>query len=115
MRVHHIALRTTDLPALERFYTGVLGFVVRARQGEHSVWLEDGGAILMLERARPGEPGIPPGSMDLVAFAVEAKDLPAYGERLAAAGVAKEGETAFTVYFRDPDGRRVGLSHYPIH
>jgi hypothetical protein len=32
--------------------------------------------------------------------------------RLAAAGVAVEAQTEFTLYFRDPDGRRVALSAY---
>jgi HSP20 family molecular chaperone IbpA len=33
--------------------------------------------------------------------------------RLTDAGHPIEGETAFTLYVRDPDGTRVGLSHYP--
>ena len=34
-------------------------------------------------------------------------------DRLREAGVAIEDRTAFTLYVRDPDGRRVGLSSYP--
>ena len=33
---------------------------------------------------------------------------------LARAGVAVEAATEFTLYVRDPDGRRVGLSSYPL-
>ena len=33
--------------------------------------------------------------------------------RLASSGIAIEARTEFTLYFRDPDGRRIGLSHYP--
>jgi catechol 2,3-dioxygenase-like lactoylglutathione lyase family enzyme len=110
MRVHHIAFRTADVARLEAFYTGVLGFTVARRQGDYSVWLDAGGALLMLERAEPGEPPVPHGSMELVAFAAP----PEHEARLAAAGIAIEARTAFTVYFRDPDGRRIALSHYPL-
>jgi catechol 2,3-dioxygenase-like lactoylglutathione lyase family enzyme len=110
MRVHHIAFRTADLARLEVFYVDVLGFTVSRRQADYSVWLDAGGALLMLERAEAGEPEVPPGSMELVAFAA----APGDEAKLAAAGVPIEARTAFTVYFRDPDGRRIALSHYPL-
>lgn len=112
MRVHHLAFRTRDLATLERFYTDALGLSVTRRDGERSVWLRTGGAILMIERADDAEPSIAPGAMDLVAFAIEANDVDRWRRVLAANGIAVEGETAFTLYFRDPDGRRIGLSHY---
>jgi glyoxylase I family protein len=106
VRIHHVALRTTDLPRLERFYGDVLGFaVLRRDEARGSVWLEAGDAVLMLERAGPGEPAVPPGSMELVAFAVDDKEP-------WRARVAAEAETAHTLYFRDPDGRRVAVSSY---
>ncbi len=113
MRIHHIAFRTTDLPRLERFYTDVLGLEVLRRDESRSVWLDAGGTILMLERREPREPPIDPASMELVCFAVTPPDARTLLERLAAAGIPVEGRTAFTVYFRDPDGRRVGASAYP--
>ena len=33
--------------------------------------------------------------------------------RLAAAGVAVVARTAYTLYVADPEGNRVGLSHWP--
>jgi glyoxylase I family protein len=33
--------------------------------------------------------------------------------RLAAAGVAVVHRTAYTIYVADPEGNRVGLSHWP--
>ncbi len=113
MRVHHIALRTTDVARLERFYSGVLGVRVRERRGTGSVWLDADGVIVMLERADDGEPGIVADTKELVAFGVEVDELPEALARLAAAGVAVEARTEFTHYVRDPDGRRVALSHYP--
>jgi catechol 2,3-dioxygenase-like lactoylglutathione lyase family enzyme len=108
VRIHHVALRTRDLPRLEQFYAGVLGLRVVRRDDERgSVWLalDAGGAVLMLERAGADEPEVPAGTRDLVAFAVDDKE--AWRRR-----VAVEAETEHTLYFRDPDGRRVAVSSY---
>jgi catechol-2,3-dioxygenase len=113
VRVHHIALRTRDLAALERFYAGVLGLTVSRARDARSAWLDAGGTILMLERADEDEPGIPSGSKELIAFAIDPGERSAVEARLARAGVSIEGRTDYTIYFRDPDGRRVGVSHYP--
>ena len=107
MRIHHVALRTHDVPRLERFYAGALGLVVTRRDGERSVWLDAGGAILMLERASEGEPGIPERTMELVAFTISKTERATFEAKLLV-----EATTDFTIYVRDPDGRRVGLSHF---
>src|SRR5262249_46501272 len=109
MRIHHLALRTHDLSRLVAFYVDLLGFGVARRQEDRSVWLDAGDAILMLERADEGETITTP-TMELVAFAIRPEEHAIYTERLERAGVAIEGATASTVYFRDPDGRRIGLS-----
>jgi glyoxylase I family protein len=110
-RIHHLALRSDDPYRIEAFYVTVLGLPVRRRDpARGSVWLGSGEVVVMIERASPGEPGPPEGGLDLVAFGVD--DLEPWRARLAAAGVAIEGETAYTLYFRDPDGRRVGVSTY---
>jgi len=111
MRVHHIAFRTRDLERLERFYLDVLA--LRAlRKTDRSVWLEAGDAILMLERADANEPGVPSGTMEMIAFDVEKEARVGWLRRLAENGVAIEAQTEHTLYFRDPDGRRIGLSSY---
>jgi glyoxylase I family protein len=112
MRVHHLAFRTRDLTRLERFYTDVLGLSIARRDGERSVWLRAGGTVLMLEQAEEGEPAVTEGSKELVAFGIEAPDVERWRRVLEANGIVVEDETAFTLYFRDPDGRRIGLSHY---
>jgi catechol 2,3-dioxygenase-like lactoylglutathione lyase family enzyme len=112
MRVHHVAFRTHDLTKLETFYTEVLGLTVKERHGERSIWLEAGDAILMLEHAEENEPKIPAGSMELLAFTIFPGEKKKRRARLEAAGVVIERETEFTIYFRDPDGRRLGLSHF---
>lgn len=101
-------MRSTDVSRLERFYAGVLGLsVVKRDPARGSVWLDAGGTVLMLERSQDGEPPVPGGTMELVAFAVEDKEQ--WRGR-----VAVEAETAHTLYFRDPDGRRVAVSDYVL-
>jgi catechol 2,3-dioxygenase-like lactoylglutathione lyase family enzyme len=109
VRIHHVALRTTDVARLERFYGGVLGLaVVRRDDARGSVWLDADGTVLMIERSEAGEPGIPEATRELIAFAVADKE--AWRARLPAV----EAETAYTLYFRDPDGRRIAVSDYPL-
>ena len=112
MRLHHLAFRTGDLARLERFYVEALGLSV-VRRSERGVWLEAGEAVLMLEGRGTGEPAPDPTSMDLVAFAIAREEHAIYMDRLARANITVEGRTAYSIYFRDPDGRRIGLSAYP--
>lgn len=113
MRVHHLAFRTGDLARLERFYVDALGLAVIRRHEARSVWLDAGGSIVMLELRDEGEPEVAATSKELVAFAVAPETRALCMDRLARAGVALEASTDFTLYVRDPDGRRIGLSSYP--
>lgn len=113
MRIHHVALRTAALERLEAFYCGVLGLrVVRRAPGR--VWLDAAGALVMLEQKEQGEPGIPVNCKEFLAFAIAPSERAARRAALEAAAIPVEAETEFTLYFRDPDGRRVGLSHYVL-
>ncbi|MBK8216163.1 MAG: VOC family protein [Myxococcales bacterium] len=112
VHVHHIAFRTRDLPRLLAFYQDLLGFSIM-RTSPRGEWLAAGQAILMLEHAEPGEPTVPEGCMEAVIFAIDEADRPALLRKLASHGVSLEGSTPYSLYFRDPDGRRVGVSHYP--
>jgi glyoxylase I family protein len=104
-------MRTNDVARLERFYVSVLGLVVfRRDEMRGSVWLEANGVVIMLERAEAVEPPVPAGTKELVAFATDDKE--GWRTKLATAGLAIEAETAHTLYFRDPDGRRVAVSSY---
>jgi catechol 2,3-dioxygenase-like lactoylglutathione lyase family enzyme len=112
VRIHHIAMRTHEVDRLVAFYEGLLGLrVTRRDDARGSAWLDAQGTILMIERAGDGEPGICAGTLELVAFAVD--DREAWRDRLTRARVAIEAETAHTLYFRDPDGRRVAVSNWP--
>jgi catechol 2,3-dioxygenase-like lactoylglutathione lyase family enzyme len=111
--VHHIALRVEDPDSSLRFYSGLLGLPEMRRAADggrvRAIWLRAGSVVLMLERELR-LPGPPLGSGHLLAFAVE--DLGAWEARLQEAGVAIEDRTAHTLYLRDPDGHRVGLSDF---
>jgi catechol 2,3-dioxygenase-like lactoylglutathione lyase family enzyme len=110
VRIHHLALRVRDLERAAAFYAGLGLAEVRRLEGEHglrAVWLAAGSTVLMLERELRGGPD-GEGSGHLLAFAVD--DLGAWEARLAAAGVAVVDRTESTLYVRDPDGHRVGLS-----
>lgn len=114
MRIHHVALRVADCERSAAFYSGLLGLPERRRlldaDGLRSIWLEAEGALLMLERSLRGT-GAGEGSGHLLALVVD--DLGAWERRLAEGGVPVDDRTAHTLYVRDPDGNRVGLSTYP--
>ncbi len=115
MRIHHLALRVADLERARAFYGDVLG-LTESRRFEHpdgsprSIWFEAGDALLMLETRLAGS-GAEQGSGHLLAFAID--DRERWAERLAQAGVPVLERSAHTLYVRDPDGHRVGLSSYP--
>lgn len=112
MKLHHLALRTTDVDGLVRFYREVLGFVEVRDSRPRSVWLAIGDdAVLMVEAREGGEPPIPDVSMELVAFAVDDAGKAAVKAEALRRGCF-DGETDSTVYLRDPDGRRLGVSVY---
>ena len=111
-RLHHLALRTRDITQVARFYQDWFGLQVVRDMPPRSVWLGlDEDAVLMVEAAGPEEPSIPAGSLELVALRVSVEQRAALRARLLAAG-RLEAETAHTLYFRDPDGRRIGASSY---
>jgi catechol 2,3-dioxygenase-like lactoylglutathione lyase family enzyme len=90
------------------------------RQIVRSVWLDAGdGAFLALERVAGGttaredatradRPGL-----HLIALRITRASRADWEQRLAAAGFPVESRTSFTLYVRDPEGNRVGLSHWP--
>ena len=101
MKLHHVAIPVRDLERARAFYVDVLGLPEIRRQA-HSIWVQADGAIVMLEK------GAPAPDAHCIAFAIGA------GERAQWAGkVTVESATAFTIYTRDPDGHRIGLTSYP--
>ena len=112
MGIHHVALRCADVRRSLAFYAEVLGLEVLKENFTEdglarSAWLRAGDVIVMLERQLAGG-GPQEGSGHLLAFAVD--DLDTWEKRLAAAGVAIEQRSEWSLYFNDPDGHRVAVT-----
>lgn len=113
--VHHVAVQVLDLERARAFYVDVLG-LAEVRRQPHSIWVQAGATIVMLERGsapRAVEWKAPDAGLHLLAFAIPESEREQWRAKLTAAGAPLEGETGFTLYTRDPDGTRLGLSHYP--
>jgi glyoxylase I family protein len=128
--VHHAAIQVRDLAAAERFYVGVLGLpVVRRWPGpagaERSLWVgaAPGGAAFLALEVVPSVEGQPTAAEEtaraerpghhLLALRIARSERAAWEGRLAAAGVPITARSDFTLYFCDPEGNRLGLSHFP--
>jgi catechol 2,3-dioxygenase-like lactoylglutathione lyase family enzyme len=123
---HHIAIKVADLVGAEAFYSGLLGLRVQRRwpsadgQGERSLWLDLGaGTFLALEKAGPAAANVGTGKeedapgMHLLALTIALDQREAWAMKLTQAGHPIYHQTAHTLYVRDPEGNRIGLSHWP--
>ena len=117
--VHHLALGAQDVETVANFYREHFDLTEAARhhQGNalRSIWLNAGPMLLMIERsdASPREVhGVGHGPF-LIAFTVAANERQRLEARLVQAGHAVEQRTAYSSYFRDPEGNRCAISHYP--
>jgi glyoxylase I family protein len=135
--VHHVAIAGRDLGALEAFYTSVLGLPVlrrwpaaeagqpaeaqEDRAPDRAVWLDLGnGAFLALERSPEAHgaedrarSAAPAQGYLMIALRIARAARAGWEARLAAAGVAIVHRTVYTLYVADPEGNRIGLSHWP--
>ena len=122
--LHHIALKAGDVVRMADFSRIVLGLPELRRahdaRGLRATWLDLGTGILMVERAdaegpAPAEAAFehdPPG-LHLLALGIPADERTKWIARLEANGVPIVGQTDYTIYVRDPEGNRVGLSSWP--
>jgi glyoxylase I family protein len=116
-QLHHVALQVTSLPTARAFYEGVLGCRV-TREQPHALWCALGDTILMLEAtaSRPDATAgwaRPDAGPFVVAFRIAPKDRASWAAHLAAHGVKVERASPFSLYFRDPFGARLAVSHHP--
>jgi catechol 2,3-dioxygenase-like lactoylglutathione lyase family enzyme len=123
VKLHHVALQVLDLAVARAFYVDLLGLELLRTQ-EHALRVAAGDVVVVREKCEgvadtgalrlDGAPwkSATPGPF-CVAFAVDPSTRAALKERLQAAGVVVDHESAFTTYVRDPFGARLGFSHYP--
>jgi catechol 2,3-dioxygenase-like lactoylglutathione lyase family enzyme len=120
---HHLAIQVRDLEGAVGFYSGVLGLPERQRHFREdgslrSVWvsLPDGG-FLALEACSGNRVEEPfrreaPGYL-LLALKIDASARAEVEGELARLGIEVVHRTRWTLYIRDPEGNRIGLSHHP--
>jgi catechol-2,3-dioxygenase len=119
-RLHHLALGTSQVEGLARFYRELFGLTESARHlsadgSLRSIWLDLGGALLMIERSSSEiqrVEGVGQG-LFLIAFRVSPAERCRLESALESRGHAIESRTAYSSYSRDPDGNRIAISHYP--
>lgn len=119
--MHHLAVLVRDLERAEAFYVEVLGLAVTTRHAdEHgaprSIWLSLGrGAFLALEKGAEGAatPDDEQPGWHCIALGIAPSERSAWRARLLGAGTPVERESPYSIYFRDPDGTLLALSHHP--
>ena len=116
MKIHHLALRTHQFAYVLSFYQRVFRLEIVRENPGRSYWLElePGESVLMIEQASANEAPYTPTSFEFLAFSMSPDERFAFREHLRREDVVLEDETEHTLYFRDPDGRRIGVSSYPL-
>jgi len=112
----HFEIKVRDLPGMEEFYTGTLGFLVtdRSSPGGHRMVFLSGNAgehhQIVLAESEGGD--FPAGSLDHLAFRIsDLQSLRGFHGALESYGnlsieTVSHG-TTWSVYFRDPEGNRI--------
>ncbi len=115
----HVTVRSADLQRTERFYCDLLGLRIGPRPAipMPGRWLYIGDRAVLHVLPRQAEAAASAGGAGGVVdhFAFDADDLPAFEQRLHAAGQAFEGRRladsdTWQLFITDPDGARVELS-----
>ncbi|HEU4583309.1 MAG TPA: VOC family protein [Polyangiaceae bacterium] len=119
-RLHHLALGTSQVEGLARFYRELFGLPEVARHSSsdgtlRSVWLDLGGALLMVEHSSSEARHIEAvgQGLFLIAFRVSPAERSRLERALESRGYPIESRTTYSSYSRDPDGNRIAISHYP--
>ncbi len=125
MQVHHVAIQVNDLEGAVRWYRELFELsVLREWMDDdgrlRAVWLklqDQGGAFLALERCagkgtRSGwwhaDPGI-----HVLSLRITAEERERWEKRFAERGIEVDHRSKWTLFVRDPEGNRLGLSHHP--
>jgi glyoxylase I family protein len=123
---HHLAIQVRSLEETAAFYRRILGLAERERHHRpdgtlRSIWLDvpgTSGGFLALEEAACEPARDDPFRTDragplLLALRIDAKERATVLAELERLGVPVVHQTRWTVYFRDPEGNRLALSHHP--
>ncbi|PIR26041.1 MAG: glyoxalase [Deltaproteobacteria bacterium CG11_big_fil_rev_8_21_14_0_20_42_23] len=119
LHLHHIALKTKQLEHLLPFYRDFLSLEHlqdhRTENGTlRSAWFSLGeNAILMLEQSEEMKKSENTSGWHLLSLAISKTERKVWKTKLQEQKILLEHETEYSLYFRDPEGNRLALSHYP--
>jgi predicted enzyme related to lactoylglutathione lyase len=100
-RVGNVFYRTQDMDAAVRFYTEVLGFGLKLRDGDRWAAFDAGGTTLALEGGAPGGPGGATVSLRVEGLAALLDHLRTKGAQV---GPVEEGPHERKAQLHDPSG-----------
>jgi len=118
VQINHIALKTQSLENLSSFYHEVLELSEIDRKYDddkklRSVWFDLSGSMLMIEKSKASPSDEEVCGWHLLALTIKPDERQTWLDKLSKNKITVESETDYSLYFRDPDGNRVCLSHYP--
>ncbi len=114
--LHHIAIKVCSLKKSREFYEKVFGWsVFDVKTDEHqsprAYWYKLGEVIFMIET---GGKLLTLGaeSKGVIAFTISKSEREKFLRHLKNLNISITHESEFSIYFNDPDGNRLALSHY---
>lgn len=117
MQIHHLAIRARDVSNVAAFYRDVLLLPVIDAPRGGVAWFRLGESILMIEPtaqdAITKDTAIESNGLHLFALSIDPTARVTWERRLRDHHIPIESRSDYTLYIRDPEGNRVGLSHYP--
>lgn len=117
LAIHHIALPTHNIDLAENFYSHVLeldllDYQYDVQKNKRSIWYQcEGDVILMIELAN--QP-ISKNENQVSSFGIKKENREDWIKKLSQNKIPILKETPYSIYFEDPSGNRLALSHYPI-
>jgi catechol 2,3-dioxygenase-like lactoylglutathione lyase family enzyme len=123
MRVHHVAIQVNDLERAVRWYRDLFELPVLKEWPDddgrvRAVWLKlSDDAFVALERCSgKGQPSgwwHPDPGIHVLSLRIAADERARWEQRLSERGVPVDHRSKWTLFLRDPEGNRIGLSHHP--
>lgn len=122
MNIHHIAIKTQNLENLNQFYKKVFNFKEDQRWYDdngkiRSIWLNMHSSLLMLEQAQSNpnqtKSDSKYGGWHLLSFDIKLDERVNWKNKLNELGISLKQESSYSLFFEDPEGNRLALSHYP--
>lgn len=120
--LNHLALKVHDIELCSKFYSDILSLKIISTQNDddgklRAVWFDLGGPILMIEQGGRDRNFLKKQTEEdgwhLIALSIPKSERSLWKEKLCDAGIPIVNESSYSIYFNDPEGNRLALSHYP--